>query len=174
MSDREKLILDNMKLVYKLISVYYPTYKSDEDVRQEGMVGLIKAVDTYDKSKSKFSTYASRCILNEIGSYFRQELKQPIAMSLDYSVLDENGTEMSIHDIIMGDEDVSSLNVDFELFYKELTPTEKRVWGLLLLYSTRDISEMLGLTEDNVRHVKSRIRKKWRKFNGENTYQISR
>lgn len=38
-----------------------------EDVMQEGMIGLIKAIDSYDESKNaKFSTFAELCVSRQI------------------------------------------------------------------------------------------------------------
>ena len=80
---KEKLIEDNMKLVYFIVHKYYPAFGKNEDVIQEGMVGLVKAADTWDESKSKFSTYACACILTEIRTYFKQQSKHQNVLSLD-------------------------------------------------------------------------------------------
>lgn len=61
-----------MQLVYYLVHKYYPRYAKDEDVIQCGMLGLVKAANNYDSSKSKFSTYAGVIICREIA----QELKR--------------------------------------------------------------------------------------------------
>ena len=42
-----------------------------------GLQGLLKAVDTFDISKNtKFTTYATTCIDNEIGMFIRKEQKR--------------------------------------------------------------------------------------------------
>lgn len=63
-----RIVEENMNLVRYLIQKNYPGLKKEnfEDYEQIGAIGLIKAVKTFDKGKSNFSTYASRCILNEI------------------------------------------------------------------------------------------------------------
>ena len=68
--NKNELIEKNMNLVYFVISKYYPTFIHDEDIVQSGMLGLCKAADKWDESKSKFSTYAGRCIRNEINQEF--------------------------------------------------------------------------------------------------------
>lgn len=59
MTDRDRMIVENMNLVrfyarqYRHYGVSYP------DLEQSGMIGLIRAVDKYDTSKGKFSTFAT-------------------------------------------------------------------------------------------------------------------
>lgn len=78
----DKLIKDNIPLVYHIINKYYPTYTKDEDIIQAGMLGLVKASKNYSNQKSKFSTYAGVCIRNEIVNELRYRQKHS-AVSLD-------------------------------------------------------------------------------------------
>ena len=46
---------------------YYAKPGDQEDLISIGTIGLLKAVDTFDTSRrTRFSTYASRCIENAI------------------------------------------------------------------------------------------------------------
>lgn len=64
-------ILKYEKLVCKIASSF-SNYSSFDDLKQVGMVGLLKAVDKYDKnSNTKFSTYAFMWIRGEILEYLR-------------------------------------------------------------------------------------------------------
>lgn len=61
--DRKALILANMGLVKKLASRYSISPDRFDNLCQEGYLGLIKAVDSFDAFKGfQFSTYAARCI----------------------------------------------------------------------------------------------------------------
>lgn len=63
--EREQFILDNINLAYKVATkLYYQDTCFDfDDVKQECVIGLIKAVDAYDDSyNTKFSTLANTCI----------------------------------------------------------------------------------------------------------------
>ncbi len=67
---REKVILSNKGLVFDYVfnkcEEKYKVYE-DSDLIQTGMIGLIKAVDSYDvNSKTKFASYAFACIRYEI------------------------------------------------------------------------------------------------------------
>lgn len=71
--ERDKFIEDNMKLVTYTIDKKFPNYKHEmidssfEETFQTGCIGLIKAVDKFDKNKGySFSTYAISCIVGEI------------------------------------------------------------------------------------------------------------
>ena len=72
MLNRDKLILDNMKLINNVIRKYYKECTVDEeDLKQYGVIGLIKAVDDYinkDELRNKYqlSTIATKRILTEI------------------------------------------------------------------------------------------------------------
>ncbi|WP_457626357.1 sigma-70 family RNA polymerase sigma factor [Persephonella sp.] len=73
--EREKLILDNLSLVKKVASkIYYRLPKGDiefDDLVNVGVIGLMKAIEKYDRDKAKFSTYAYIKIRGEILDYLR-------------------------------------------------------------------------------------------------------
>ena len=65
MTDREQKIIGNMNLVHYIVHKHFPQYTANQDVIQNGYIGLIKAVDSFDESMGNtFSTYATRCIFN--------------------------------------------------------------------------------------------------------------
>ncbi len=75
MKERDRLILENLPLVKKVASkIYYRLPKGDiefDDLVNVGVIGLIKAIERYDKDKAKFSTYAYIKIRGEILDYLR-------------------------------------------------------------------------------------------------------
>lgn len=79
----DDLITDNMSLVYHIIHHDYPRYKTDEDVIQSGMLGLVKASKNFDASKGKFSTYARRYIHGEIKKELKKREANKICLSLE-------------------------------------------------------------------------------------------
>ena len=165
---RDQLIEENMKLVYYLINRYYPTFNQDEDVIQEGMIGLIKAADSWDESKNKFSTYASVCILNRIRNYFKVYMKGESHLSLDRPLASdslEDGTFATFGDLVVDD----SCDVDFELiedeeFASTLTKKEQEMLKYYRVgYRQHEIAEILGVSRGCLYKRLNTIKKKWRK-----------
>lgn len=69
---REEMIKSNIGLVHSIANRFRGRGADYEDLFQSGCVGLIKAVDNFDKSKGfAFSTYAVPVIMGEIRRIFR-------------------------------------------------------------------------------------------------------
>lgn len=162
---RQQLIEDNMKLVYYLINMYYPTFVGDEDLVQCGMVGLCKAADKWDDSRSTFSTFASQVILNEIKIEFRRRAKEPSKVSL--STVVHNGDEkLTLESAIIGDEDVNW--VDVKGLRDCLVGREVEVFDLLQSgLSQTEIGRKLGVSRQRVGECIRKIKIRWRKLNGD-------
>ena len=80
---REVLINHNLRLVAHIVKKYSNSLEAD-DLISVGTIGLIKAVDSFDDSKGVLlSTYASRCIENEILMLIRANKKHREAISLN-------------------------------------------------------------------------------------------
>ena len=100
---RDLLIEGNLKLVLSILKRFY--YKADnlDDLFQIGCVGLIKAIDHFDLGyEVKFSTYAVKCVLNEVYYFLRKEQKHLMMTdSLDKEVAtDNNGNSLTIGDTV--------------------------------------------------------------------------
>lgn len=84
---REKLIRHNLRLVAHIAKKYYALSCEQDDLISVGTIGLMKAVDSFDSTRrARFSTYASRCIENEILMQFRRERKTGPIVSLQESL----------------------------------------------------------------------------------------
>lgn len=163
---RHQLVEDNINLVYFLINKHWPTFIYDEDLVQTGLVGLCKAADSWDESKSEFSTFACNCILNEICKEFRRRCKHNETFSLNHKVQQNDGDELEFGDLIVGSEDVDF--ADYERFYQELKPKEKRIVEYRQLGLTNEeIGKKLGCSENNVSRKVRELRYLWRFVNGD-------
>lgn len=107
-SARSELIEHNLRLVAHVVKKYYPSNADTEELISIGTVGLIKAVSTFNNSKStRFATYAAKCIDNEILMYFRSAKKSARDVYLDEPVdVDKDGNSMSLMDIIAEDDNM--------------------------------------------------------------------
>ena len=64
---RNKLIEHNLRLVAYIVRKNYSDAKDQEDLISIGIIGLIRAAETFKSDKKiSFSTYASKCIDNQI------------------------------------------------------------------------------------------------------------
>lgn len=80
---REKLILDNVGLVWSVVKRFMNRGYEAEDLFQIGSIGLMKAVDKFDLSYDvKFSTYAVPMITGEIRRFLRDDGMIKVSRSL--------------------------------------------------------------------------------------------
>ncbi len=75
--NKDVMFNENSGLIWKAIKDMHLYATKDmelDDYYQIGSMGLLRAIDTYDTSKGvQFSTYAVKCIKNEIGQYFQSQ-----------------------------------------------------------------------------------------------------
>ena len=96
------LIEHNLRLVAHVAKKYQGCDEDQDDLISIGTIGLIKAISTFDPSRtSKLSTYAARCIDNELLMMFRARRKRSREVSLYEPIgTDREGNEISLLDII--------------------------------------------------------------------------
>ena len=70
--ERDRLVVDNMPLVWSMVGRVSSSGKDKEELFQIGMIGLMQAIDRFDTTYDvRFSTYAVPLILGEIRSFLR-------------------------------------------------------------------------------------------------------
>jgi RNA polymerase sporulation-specific sigma factor len=101
MSAKELLIKHNLRLVAHVVKKYNGAAEAD-DLLGCGTIGLIKAINTFKPEKgTQISTYAARCIENEILMFLRVNKKHQIVSSLNECLgPDRDGSEICLCDII--------------------------------------------------------------------------
>ena len=99
---RNILIERNLRLVAHVVRKYQGPGEDLDDLISIGAIGLIKAVSTFDHTRAaRLSTYAARCIDNELLMMFRARKKSARDVSLyDPIGTDKEGNEISLLDII--------------------------------------------------------------------------
>jgi RNA polymerase sporulation-specific sigma factor len=123
---KNTLIEHNLRLVAHITKKYYSNVQNQEDLIPIGSIGLIKAINTYDPSKSiKLATYASRCIENEVLLYFRNTKKQNTEVYLSDAIdSDGDGNNLSLIDILSCEDcidDTVDLKVKIQKLYRYIT-----------------------------------------------------
>ena len=80
---REKYVKGNLRLVLSVIQRFSNNHEHADDLFQVGCIGLMKAVDNFDRSLDvKFSTYAVPMIIGEIRRYLRDDGMLKVSRSL--------------------------------------------------------------------------------------------
>ena len=98
---RNILVEHNLRLVAHIIKKYYAVNVDQDDLVSIGTIGLIKAINTFDMDKNiKLSSYASRCIENEILMHFRNLKKSSQNVSLEDAVDIDNAGHSDQTDVL--------------------------------------------------------------------------
>lgn len=146
------LIERNLRLVAHIVKKYQGAPEEMDDLISIGTIGLIKAIHTFDAKKaSRLSTYAARCIDNELLMLFRSKKKTNREVSLyDPIGTDKEGNEISLLDVIETEPvDVVknySLKQDIAYLYKllpkVLSTREREIIKLRYgLYGERELTQ---------------------------------
>ena len=169
---RETLITHNLRLVAHIAKKYAKAGRDSDDIISIGTIGLIKAVSTFDPNKGvALSSYASRCVENEILMSIRAEKKQVAEVSFGEPIgMDGDGNDITLLDILGSDPDTVVEEVGRRMdaarvrgaMNRALTARERAVvqmrYGLTggRCMPQREIAAFLGISRSYI----SRIEKK--------------
>lgn len=149
---RRILIEKNIKLVFYIALHKFNSIYDNEDLVSIGTIGLIKAIDNYNISKNiKLSTFACKCIYNEICDHVRKINKEVPQISLDERLQKNN--EATFETIIN-----TNTNIEEEIINKELYQNIKDTIRNLQYPSNRIISLYFGF-ENNIEYSQQEIAK---------------
>lgn len=177
---RQRLIEHNLRLVVYIAKKFDNTGVGVEDLISIGTIGLIKAINSYNKDKNiKLATYASRCIENEILMYLRRNLKTKAEVSIDEPLnVDWDGNELLLSDILGTDEDVIYKDIENETECRilkkaidQLPERERQIIDLRFGLSARDgmektqkeVADMLGISQSYISRLEKKIMKRLKK-----------
>ena len=154
-----------------IIKKYYANSNDQDDLISIGTIGLIKAVNTFDNSKGiRLSSYAARCIENEVLMYFRSAKKSAQDISMNEPIdTDKDGNALTLMDVMATDDDILE-NLDCKIKSEQLkkhikevlSPREQLIielrYGLngKIPLTQREVAQKLGISRSYV----SRIEKK--------------
>ena len=160
----EALIRQYRNVVEAIAVKYINSPLEYDDIIQEGMIGLLAAIKTFNNSKgARFKTYAQTCINNSIQTALRKFNRQkdiPIGSVIEYAeeeIPEENGV-ISAEDYYIAGESVSMLANTLK---ENLSEYENEVLRLHIVgcnYS--EIAKRLSKTPKSVDTALQRIKKK--------------
>ncbi len=159
---RNILITKNLRLVAHIVKKYSNHVKDVEDLLSVGDIGLIKAIASYEADKgTRFATYASKCINNEILMFIRASKKHSFMLYLQEPIgVDKEGNEVTMEEKIADDKDSVDEQVGLKIQVKLLHDKIKQVLKgrertvIKLRYglegsdelNQREIAELLGIS----------------------------
>ena len=168
---RSRLIEHNLRLVAHITKKYYAMGGDQDDLISIGTIGLIKAIQTFSYERgTRFATYASRCIENEILMHFRNIRKTASDVSISDPIeSDKDGNALTLMDLVADESsmiDRIDLRLRTEQLYRymesELTPREQVI--LRLRYglrgsrplTQREIARKLRISRSYVSRIEKR------------------
>ena len=168
---RNTLIEHNLRLVAHIVKRYENTGEDKDDLLSIGSLGLIKAVDSFNFSaNTKLSTYAARCIENEILMYLRSNKKNKQTTWLHATIgIDKEGNEIKLCDIIedpslstiekiINEEAASNINNALKILTKRELEIISLRYGLNnnIPLTQREIAQQMKISRSYVSRIEKR------------------
>ena len=188
MDARGKLIEHNLRLVAYIVNKNYPEavrgcQQDADDLISIGTIGLIRAAETFDYTKGRrFSTYASRCIDNQIKMPFRKIKRQQSEVYINEPLeTDSEGNTLTIEDILASNvniEEETELRINSQKLYRyideELDEREKEIickrYGIrdgrgfvCEAMTQREIAKQLKISRSYISRIEKKALEKLRK-----------
>lgn len=178
----DELILKYKNLVKSIVRKYFLVGADMDDLMQEGMIGLYKAILSFDNSTNyKFEAYAKICISRQVYNAIKQaNSKKNLALNTSVYLggqgeLGEDGDDDEDNMIVVALEKENpesialkkeQLNKFYDSIDKLLDYTEKQVLQMYLNGDSYvDIAKKLNRTTKNIDNILTRIRTKLKKEN---------
>lgn len=155
----EELYSRNEPLVWWTIKKYYPDFMDDEDLMQEGRIGLWRACLAYSKERGlAFSTLAVPYIRNALRHgyeklYGRRLGKRRLLWSIQslYEPVAYD-KKLLLQDVIPGDTDVVFLDISGAL--NQMSERDRKILYLSIAgFSQKEIGKKMGVSERTIYRV---------------------
>ena len=157
-----EFLLDKYKpLVKKQARTMYLIGGENDDLIQEGMIGLFRAIRSYRPEEGSFFTFAELCVTRQMYTAVEASKRMKHAPLNSYVSLDEEPQMLSgrnPEDLVIDQEDMESR---YDLIHRRLSDMEKLVLELYLEgKSYSQIAAVIGKNEKAVDNSIQRLKKK--------------
>lgn len=181
----EKLLIEYKPLVNKIARSYFLTGGDIEDLVQEGMIGLFKAIKNFQSDKNaSFKTFATTCIKNQIQTAVRvasseKNMVLSTALPIDQQDnFDEDGDDIEIvlpSPLLKPDEKIENQET-FDLITKKITKVLSELELKILIsylkgFNYAEIAEQNNISKKSVDNALSRIKSKLAFLKNKNNYE---
>lgn len=177
-SARVKLIEHNLRLVAHIAKKYAQSGVDQEDLVSIGSIGLMKAIATFQPEAGRLTTYAARCIENEMLMALRANKKhKSTALLSESAATDADGNELPIEELIGTEPDMIEAQVETAieaeramrlmesvLDSRELSVIQMR-YGLTdgQMHPQKEVGAALGISRSYVSRIETQALKKLRR-----------
>ena len=150
--NKEKIVVEYLPLVRSIAAKYNKFGVPQEDLEQEGMIGLMEAADKFKEDKgTKFSTYATYWIKKRILEAVGKEKKS-------------NYNTATVNEDLAEDKTYLLPKLEALEFPEGMPEAEKLV--IRMLYQNqltlKEISAQLGISRERVRQLKEKALRRMR------------
>ena len=171
MAARDKLIKHNLRLVAHVAKKYYQGPIEQDDLMSIGTIGLIKAVQSFSPEKNiRFSTYASKCVQNEILMALRKQSSSENTVYLEESIDTENKNEkLTLKETLQDDFEITEFCENQEIKQILLSTVLQKLDGrerqiIIMRYglfgnkaqTQQQVCEILGISRSYVSRLEKR------------------
>ena len=165
---KNKLILHHLKLVVFIANKFQNTGYDIEDFISIGTIGLIKAISTFNLDRNiKFTTYASRCIENEVLMFLRSNKKRKNDISLSTPIHEDSKRNIiTLEQVLKDEKPIAEETVIKRIEWKvikesleELSDIEQEVIKLRfgfydnIIYRQEEIANIFGYSQSYISRV---------------------
>lgn len=165
MEAKNIIIEHNLRLVAHIAKKYASNSQDLEEYISIGSIGLIKGINSFKEEKGyKLSTYAAKCIENEILMTLRSTKKNQQEVSLSNIIgINKDGSEMLLEDIVDINEadaidtiyNKHTLNTLINYIENNLEPREKQIMKLrfgigTITHTQQEVANILNISRSYV------------------------
>ena len=160
--DIDKLVEENIKLVGYALNKYFKKFREiypylEEDLYQDGCIGLFQAAKKYNTDKGAFSTIAMKYIRGRMTTFFKRYVKKHYSYkfkSMESTILDSNDSDsIRLMDILPSNDNIT----DFRLYSLEKRVKHSDINDIDIIvkmiadgYSQREIGKQIGISQVEV------------------------
>ena len=168
---RDKLIKHNLRLVAHVVKKYYGGQIENDDLMSIGTIGLIKAVQSYNFDRNtRFSTFAAKCIDNEVLMVMRKLKSSENTVYLEESLeADNKNSKLNLKDSLQDEFEITEYceaqQEKDELLRMVLQKLDARQRQIIILryglfgnsqQTQQQVCKILGISRSYVSRIESR------------------
>ena len=149
-----KIVADYKDMILRICRYYAPSQEDRKDMYQETLINIWRSLESF-RGESSIQTWIYRITVNTSLSFAGKQYKQ-LRLNVDLET-------SNIRNVLIDEENDAVLREnqlkELQVHLNQLSVIDKAVMGLVLdELSTREIAEIIGITEPNVRVKIHRIK----------------